>query len=540
MTRQLLLLVRLRGVYLWRAGLAQRIFFVLTLAFAVLMPGVLAVLLGSGLSELIRRQSETVGWEIVHLAAVFVSVIWLWTGSFADLYDPGRLAPFPVRPPVIFLGATLGGLVGMAPILMTGLGIGLAVGVGSTVLQGALRVGLFLLLAVHLEMLGRVVRLAFLGILTSRRWRDVAVLTSMVFGMSVFVVGQLAKSDAARSVGRRFVEWASEGAISAWISWLPPVWVTKAARFDGWESAGWLAAFLAMTAALLRTGGWLERRLALSEPVFQGGKARADAAAKGKPFLKGLPRWVARILGPEAGAVARKELAVLGRDPIVRYTLVSLLYFVMPALLPLVLRDRAIPFRFPYEAVGFMLLLGETAFLANAFGLDGVAVRTLFAFPAARWRILAGKTAAYLAVFLPLNAVVLAILASVFGSWTSLPVDLAYHLGAMLALLGTGAVASVVAPRRLVTPGVRLSRQEDEGCLTALRRLAVMTVVSALLAPVAIARWGLREAAGPAVELAVIPAALAYGAVLYVAGLALASKLVAVREEALGDYFKSA
>ncbi len=545
MIGHLRLLVWLRWKYLWRSTWGQRLAFLVGILVAGLLSTALAGAIGGGLGKVFEDQEPVVAWNFVHLGFALVYVLWLHLGSFSDLYDPGRLAPFPVRPGVVFLGGTLGTLIGMAPIFGGGLAAGFAAATGGGAVETAVRAGLFALLILHLQMLSRALRLAFLSILTSRRWRDLMILVSTLLGGGIYLGTQFFRRELMGVTGGWFRESAERGLFEAWTAWTPPGWLARAYRLDGPEAWTGLALFAGVTALVGWVGARLEVRLSFGEPVFGGGGAKAAAKAVGRPFLVGAARLVRALGGLEAAAVARKELCVFFRDPLVRHRLLTgIFYLVIPIAGPLVMvdgtRDAFHLRRWVPASLGYLLLFSEMAFLVNQFGLDGTAVRTLFGFPAARWKLIAGKNAAYVVVFGTLNAAALTVAAAAFGAWAALPVELAYGTAALAVATGLGSVVSVGLPTRFLAPGTRLSRQDADGCLLTLQKGLATMAVGVLVAPIGLARFGVEAWLGPGWTWLLVPFVLAYGAALWAAGLFLAARLLESREESIGDTFRAA
>ena len=537
MIRHLRLLAYLRWKYLLRAGgRSRRIGAGVSLVVSLAIAAGLYFYSSATLGLLFEKQPPGMSWELVHLAFAVIYFFWLYSGSFNDLYDPARLASFPVVPRTLFLGSTLASFIGMASIFGGALLAGFAVGVPGDPFERVVRALLFVLLIAHLQMTARLIRLTFLAVLTSRRWRDAAVLISTLIGGGMYVATQLFRTESGVEAVAAVKRFAESGGPSAWLAWCPGVWLSWAYQLDGARSAAGFGAFALVTALIHRAGGWAEERLAFSEPIFQH-RPKRDAGSARVPFLKGISRAVLRGVGPAAAAVTRKELAIFFRDPVVRHrVLSSVFYILVPFVMLFVVRSGGAK----SEALavgGFILLFVEMFFLTNIFGFEGAAVRNLLWFPASRRHLFLGKNLAYFALFAPFNAVVLVVLAAATGVPERIPAGLASHFSALLVVFALGNVTSVYFPMPFLAPGQRVSRRDESGCLMMLARSLLYLLTFALLSPVLAVSLLVQ---GKPVAILVAFAGLAYAGALYAIGLKISERALLRREEALGDYFRAA
>jgi len=542
MIRHIRLLAWLRWKYLWRSR--RWITAVLTTVVSIGFAFFLFMGSAFALNAAFTRVGVPAVWELLHLAFAVLYFLWLYSGTLNDLYDPARLAPYPLAPRTIFLGSTLASFIGPMPIIGGALLAGFAVGIPGTPAEQVARAAIFLFLIVHLQLVSRLIRLTFLAVLTSRRWRDAAVLLSALFAGGIYVSLQLLRNDLAKDAVRAVADFAKAGGPSTWLAWFPPVWLSWGYALDGTRSGVGLGAFAILTWVVYRAGGWAEERLAFSEPIFH--YRRRKISAKGRlPFLRGLSRAIAAVGGTIAAAVARKEMAVFFRDPAVRHrVLTSVFYVLFPIAAPFFLRNRggetsALSAANVGHFAGIFLIFIEMFFLTNLFGLEGVAVRTLLAYPAPRRLLFLGKNLAYLAIFGPFNAIAISVPAILMNETARLPSILLLHFSALIVVTALGNVNSVYFPLPFLSPGQRIPRRDESGCLVGLARSGLYLLTLLLLAPVFIASFLLELGKSPW-ALAAAFAGLLYGGVIYAVGLKVAEKALASREEALGDYFRAA
>ena len=542
MIRHLRLLAWLRWKYLWRSRRW------ITAILTVVVSTGFAFFLFMGSAFALNAAFTHVGipavWEVLHLAFAALYFLWLYSGSLNDLYDPGRLAPYPIPPRTIFLGSTLSSFIGPMPLIGGALLGGFALGIPGTPVQQIARAAIFLFLIVHLQLVSRLIRLTFLAVLTIRLWRDAAVLLSALFAGGIYISLQLLRNDMAKDAVRAVADFARAGGPSTWLAWLPPVWLSWGYALDGVRSAVGLAAFSILTWVVYRAGGWAEERLAFSEPIFHYRRRRVSAKGRVR-FLRGISRAIASLAGTVSAAVARKEMAVFFRDPAVRHrVLTNVFYVLFPIAAPFFLRHRggessAFSAATVGHFAGIFLIFIEMFFLTNLFGLEGVAVRTLLAYPAPRRLLFLGKNLAYLAIFGPFNALAISVPAVLMNETARLPSILLLHFAALIVVTALGNVNSVYFPLPFLSPGQRIPRRDESGCLAGLARSGLYMLTLLLLAPVFTASFVL-EFGKSRWALAAAFVGLLYASAIYAIGLKVAEKALSAREEALGDYFRAA
>ncbi|MBI4565789.1 MAG: hypothetical protein HY716_13955 [Planctomycetes bacterium] len=509
--------------------------FVLAAGFSAVLFAVSAVLLREGF----RRLDPPVMWEFIHFGFVLLYGGWIYLASSGDLYDPGRLAPYPISPHMIFLGSALSSFLGFAPLFAVGLFAGWIAGAGGTALEFGARAALLVALILHLQMVARLIRLTFLNVLTSRGWRDAMLLMTTLAGGVGFILATSDVLDAESVKGwtHELRRWAETGRLSPALSWCPGVWFSWAYSLEGARAAGGAVAFLLATGLVVRWGGKMERRLAFSEPLFAHRRRAAETGAQSR-FLSGVSRAIASVVGSDVAAVARKEISVFLRDPIVRHRLLTSLFYVFLPILAPVWASKKLDFGAAPELAGSLLIFGELFFLVNQFGTEGSAARTLLSLPTSRRRILLGKNLAYGAIFLPFNITVLSAVALLASRTDTLWRDLAHHTAALGVVMAGGNLVSIFFPMRFLAPGQRLQRQEEFGCWTAVAWYVMLAWLLALAAPAALASLLIDRILGPAAALATAPLALAYAGLLYAAGLRISETALRAREERLADFFR--
>lgn len=554
--KQLRLIFWLRWKYLWRSALSRRIAMFLGWIVSFFAAGVIAWGIQGLFAAAERRDvPPDVFAEYLALAFALLTIGWLYFSSLSDLFDPVRLAPYPIPPRRIFLGTALSTVIGPMPIYAGGIWLGIAWGWPASTGVMLARAALFLVLVAHFVMLSRLMRLTFLQILTSRRWRDFAVVIGALLGGGVYVGFQLLRTQTGEEKMKDALNWIGAAAerhdITAWLCWMPSTWFARAFEVQGWWSAGTAAAAVVSTAVIAWLGGKAEERLAFSEPVFSYTPKAKRANGVQRPFLRGIAGTFGRLFGDDIAAIARKETLLLLRDPTVRSRLImSSFYVILLFVWPMISGRSVKGPTISAGASGFVLLFAEMQILLNVFGTDGTALRALAGMPVRRGRLILGKNLAHAAALLPFNLVVITVFTLVYSrraleqgtaadaiDLRLLPADLAIHVASFLAMLGAGTLFSVFFPVPVVTPGQRIQRRDEEqGCLFTLARTIALFGVMGVVAPLALARAFFTEAAfGAAAQAGLVAGALVFGAGVYALTAWGAAKALIAREEKLID-----
>ncbi len=443
----------------------------------------------------------TVGWALLPLLSV---------GSDETL-DPGRLVLFPLRRGTLMRGLLGASLVGPAPFAVIAICLGATIGfVG---VGGWLAAPAFAALIVLSAVTARALSTTLAAGLSSRRGRDALIVFASVF----FVAVQ----------GVRFIRWDAIGPagydrLDAVLRWTPPGMLGQAA-FD--SSRGHQLVALAQLVPPLviipLLVVWWARVLDRSVTHVADGETRSSRVRPSTdlpllidrlPFLARAP-W---------GAVTAKELRYLGREPRRKVNLVNS-----------VIIGVGIPVWAALHSGGdgrgkAVLLATLGAYIAvlgssNQYGLDGAAAWLDMVAGRTARTVLIGKNVAVAIVVLPIVVVVGTVVAALTGGWAYLPGAVGFALAGVGAGVATGNVISVRFPLRL--PESRspfAGAGGGQGCTTGLILTICLLAQNLLLLPV-VGAGLVSVALGPASLLATVPLALAYGGLLWWAGLHVAT-----------------
>ncbi|GHH90741.1 transporter [Streptomyces capillispiralis] len=434
-----------------------------------------------------------------------------------ETLDPTRLVMLPLRPRPLVRALLVGSLVGIGPLftlcLLTGSVIAVAHG-GAAFAVGVLAVPLALLVCVALA---RAVATANVRLLTSRKGRDLAVLSGLVIAVGAQVV-----NFGAQRLGSSGLEQLDPAARV--VRWLPPASALGAVHSAGEGSYGVAAAQLALSGAAL--AGLLvlwSRSLTRLMTSPDGSTLQAQDSRVRERGAGGL----ARLLPPgRTGTVMERTLRYVWRDPKTKAAWVTSL------------------------AVGLIVPVfnawqgtGSVYFACFAAGMLGIQMYNQFGQDtSAFWMVamtisstrdayveLRARALALLLVTLPYAALVTVLTTAMLGDWARLPEALGLSFALLGAMLATGAWTSARFPYSIPQEGYKNVAPGQTG-LAWISIFGGMVAAAVLCAPViALTVWLNVSEAGHGLLWLLLPGGTVYGAGLALVGLRLAAPLTVRR-----------
>lgn len=532
----------LRWMYIKRGTAKQKVGIILTFVGSIVVAVFISVILYLLLTAYHRSDADpAVLTESFVLGTAALYLGWLQFGSLQDLYDPQKFAPFPVPPRELFLGSCVSTILGPTPFFALGIWISLTIAWPATLLTLAIRTLLLLLLFSNVIFASRLVRLVFLQILTSRRWREAAVVIGAALSGMIWISTATARTWTKADFVQESFAWAEAaaagGEFSNYLIWLPTTWWAWAFCEEG--ARAWIGGslFLLFTASIIIYGGRVEEKLAFSEPVFAFTPAKAKKGSGLQDFLRG---WVARLTRPfglDIAALARKELLVLFRDPGVRMRIISSLFsIVMLGVVPMVARPKTADFGSHF--FGYAIILVQLGFFLNVFGIDGTGIKTVLQSPISRIRILFAKTAAYAAIFLPLNILIISVFLISFGKGNMIFSSICYHLACFFVALGLGMPVSIYFAQPVVIGGKRVARSAgNASCGSMVSGLGVVFGIMLVTSPILLSELLISKWFGPVGQAVLSITGILYGFVFYVTGLLFGARVFEKRQETMAATF---
>ena len=530
----------------------------LSLLFLLSFIGSLGVITNAGY----RNLSAPLKLQLLFVVLAGISLAWialpLLQYSLNEGLDVTKLQIYPVTRAEQMAGLLLATLLDVGTLGIIGLYVPIVLNWTPSPAAVLITLAALVLAYVHTVGMSQLTLAALMGLLRSRRFRDVTIVVFALFGASCSLLSQVV-SPLLSGTSTAALENVH---IDRYLQFTPPGMAARgielAARGDYLPALGWLAALAALAPVLLVVwshvlergitaaeagGGTAGRATRRRQGAYgtigssvngQAHDARTGAVALG-PQIAGVAasggpiRTRRGVLSPAALAVAAKDARYLWRDPQLKASLVSSLFILVLVLLPtfnsrggtsgLLDPARVLTTPIPTLIVALNLAL-------NSLGLERSGLQMLYLFPIRPLDVFWGKNLTIGAITFGAQIVLATGVAAFTGGWSYVPVALVGGLAAVLVLLGCGNVTSVLLPFRVreMRAG-RANISSDNGCLRSMMSLVTLGVAGVLLLPVLAAiilplQYGIRV-----LLFGTLPVALLYGVVLHQA----ATRLIAPR-----------
>ncbi|MFH7336832.1 transporter [Streptomyces sp. KHY 26] len=461
--------------------------------------------------------------EVVSVTAAAVLALgWAFLPLFFptgdETLDPTRLVMLPLRPVPLMRALLVASLVGVGPLVTLLLLIGCVLvpargAAGWT--TAVIAVVLALLVCVALA---RAVAAANVRLLTSRRGRDLAVLSGLVIA-----VGTQLANFGARRLGSGGLGQLRP--VADVLSWIPPASAVAAVRTASEGSYGIALAQLALTAAALvaLVVAWARSMTRLMTAPDGSTLRPADAGRAERRGTGGLARL---LPAGRTGAVMERSLRYIWRDPKTKAAWVTSLAIglIIPVFYAL---QHTGSVYFACFAAGMLGLQ-----MYNQFGQDTSAfwmVALTISSPRDAYEELRGRALALLLVTLPHTALVAVVTVALLDAWPKLPRVLGLALAMLGAMLAAGAWASARFPYSVPQEGLKNVVPGQAG-LAWIGVFGGMLTATVLCAPfIALSVWLAHGTAGVGWTWLLLPVGAVYGAGIALLGLRLAAPRAAAR-----------
>ncbi|WP_129308465.1 transporter [Streptomyces sp. L2] len=434
-----------------------------------------------------------------------------------ETLDPTRLVMLPLRPRPLVRALLAASLVGIGPVftvlLLTGCALSVAHGAAAyAVTVVAVLLGLLVCVA-----LARAVAAANVRLLTSRKGRDLAVLSGLVIAVGAQLVNFGAQRLGSAGLGQL-------GPAADVVRWLPPasavgaVWSVSEGAYG--VAAGQLLLSLAVLALLIAV--WARSLTRLMTAPDGSTLQAADAGTRDRSSA-GLGRL---LPGGRTGTVMERALRYIWRDPKTKAAWVtSLAIGLIVPVFNAVQGTGSV-----YFACFAAGMLGIQMY--NQFGQDTSAfwmVALTISSPRDAYAELRGRALALLLITLPYAALVTVVTTALLGGWARLPEVLGLSFALLGAMLATGAWTSARFPYSIPQEGHRNVAAGQAG-LAWISIFGGMVAAALLCAPVIALAVALNvSAGGDAWTWLLLPVGAVYGTAVTLAGLRLAAPRTAAR-----------
>ncbi|CAL9551276.1 transporter [Streptomyces sp. enrichment culture] len=457
---------------------------------------------------------------IVLLAAVLAlgwAVMPLFFPGGDETLDPTRLVMLPLRPGPLVRALLASSLVGIGPLFTLCMFAGSVVAVahgGAAYAVGVVGAVLALLVCVTLA---RSVAAANVRLLTSRKGRDLAVLSGLVVAVGAQLVNFGAQRLGSSGLGEL-------DPVADVVRWVPPASAVGATAAASDGAYGTALAQLALTAAalglLLRV--WA-RHLTRLMTAPDGSTIQSDTEAVRERDSAGLARW---LPAGRTGTTMERTLRYVWRDPKTKAAWVTSLAI-----------GLIVPVFNAWQGTG------SVYFACFAAGMLGIQMYNQFGQDtSAFWMVamtisstrdayveLRARALALLLVTLPYATLVTVLTTAMLDDWRALPEALGLSFALLGAMLATGAWTSARFPYSIPQDGYKNVAPGQVG-LAWVSIFGGMIGAALLCAPViALTIWlNVREGAGDP-GWVLLPVGAVYGAALTLLGLRLAAPRTADR-----------
>ncbi|MBQ0967177.1 transporter [Streptomyces sp. RK23] len=457
---------------------------------------------------------------VVLLAAVLAlgwAVMPLFFPGGDETLDPTRLVMLPLRPGPLVRALLTSSLVGIGPLFTLCMFAGSVVAVahgGAAYAVGAVGAVLALLVCVTLA---RAVAAANVRLLTSRKGRDLAVLSGLVVAVGAQLVNFGAQRLGSSGLGEL-------DPVADVVRWVPPASAVGAmdAASDG--SYGIALAQLALTAAalglLLRV--WA-RHLTRLMTTPDGSTLQGDTKAVRERGPAGAARW---LPAGRTGTTMERTLRYVWRDPKTKAAWVTSLAI-----------GLIVPVFNAWQGTG------SVYFACFAAGMLGIQMYNQFGQDtSAFWMVamtisstrdayveLRARALALPLITLPYATLVTVLTTAMLDDWRKLPEALGLSFALLGAMLATGAWTSARFPYSIPQEGYKNVAPGQVG-LAWVSIFGGMIGAALLCAPViALTIWLNVSAGGGDLGWVLLPVGAVYGAALTLLGLRLAAPRTADR-----------
>ncbi|HET8909317.1 MAG TPA: hypothetical protein VFN11_20355 [Ktedonobacterales bacterium] len=515
--------------------------------FSVIFMLVVAAVLGIGTSAAYALLDPQDRVQVLFFVLVGLMVVWaafpLMQYTLNEGLDVTKLQIYPLTRGEQMVSLLLATLLDLSTIVIFALFAAILIGWHASPLALLMTLAALLLAYVLIVTISQLILAALMGILRSRRFRDLTIVLFALFGVSCALIDQVASRALFNFQPGAF----SELHLDRYLQWTPTGMAARAITLANQgaylDALPWLGMMVAIIPVLVTLWALvLDRGITTAESAGSGPRRwrrRRGVTAVAAPIGAGEVRrrgW--RPFSGPALAIASKDRRYFWRDPQIKASLLSSLFLLVLVLVPSLWGGsfgghRGVPglsgpnglaggFGFaiaswqvlvaPLPALLITMNLGQ-----NAFGLEREGVQTLFLFPIKPLDILRGKNLAVGSLTMSVAVILTVLVAALGGNWSEIPIALGYAFAAIIVLLGTGNVISVFIPMRVrrMRMGQGSFAAAENGCLrTVLIGLATQATYIVLL-PVAAGLFLPLVLSHPGWLVVTLPASLLYAAVFY-------------------------
>ncbi|WP_052230077.1 hypothetical protein [Streptomyces sp. CT34] len=493
-----------------------------TAAYVISFVGALVLAVGVVAAQVALRGNAHAGAFTVLLTGILTlgwAVMPLFFPAGDETLDPTRLVMLPLRPHPLVRSLLAASLVGIGPVFTLALVTGSVIAVAHGAAGAAVGVLAGVLVVLVCVTLARAVATASVRLLTSRRGRDLAVLSGLFIAIGAQVVNL-----AARRLGPEGLSVLEP--VAHVLRWVPPASAIGAVDDAGHGAYGRAAAGLALTVAALALLLWWWQRTLTTLMTAPDSSTLQAADKDGARRSGGEERGLARLLpGGRTGTVMLRSLRYAWRDPKSKMSWASALGFgLLVPVISAVQGNGSI-----YTAFSASTLLGMMMY--NQFGQDTSAfwmVASTISGPRDAHQELRARALTLALVAVPYITLVVLGTAALVGPWSAFPEVYGLSLALLGGLLATGAEASALFPYSIPSEGNKNVAPGQAGIAWISLFGGFLTSAVLCLPMLALTIW-LHMAGLQGLLWVLLPAGAVYGLGIATLGLRLAAPRVVAR-----------
>ncbi|MFE6038049.1 transporter [Streptomyces sp. NPDC056452] len=422
-----------------------------------------------------NAQAETLVVLMTAVVALGWAVMPLFFPSGDETLDPSRLVMLPLRPRPLIGALLVASLIGIGPLFTLALVLGSVIAVArgwAAVVTSVVAVPLTLLVCVALA---RSVATANIRLLTSRKGRDLAVLSGLVIGVGIQFV-----NFGAQRLGRAG-GLSSLEPLADVVRWLPPASALGAVGSASEGAYGTALVQLLLSVLALGALGWLWQRSLVKLMTTPDGSTIAAAEPASKRSGAGRSGLFALLPEGRTGTVMERSLRYIARDPKTKATWVTALAV-----------GLIVPVLNAVQGAGSVYLASFAAGMLgmqmyNQFGQDTSAfwmVAQTISSTRDAYLELRARALALLLITLPYTVLVNVVTAAVLGDWATMPAAMGLSFALLGGMLAVGAMASALFPYSIPQDGAFKNVAPGQGGLAWISILGGMVVAGLLCGPV--------------------------------------------------------
>ena len=467
-----------------------------------------------------HAQADTLVVLLTALVALGWTVMPLFFPSGDETLDPGRLVMLPLRPRPLVGALLVASLIGIGPLFT----LALALGSVTATAHGAAAAA-FAVVAVPLTLLvcvalARSVATANIRLLTSRKGRDLAVLSGLVIAVGIQFVNFGAQR-LGRAGGLSTLEPVADV-----VRWLPPA---SALGAVGSASDGAYGTALAqLLLSVLALGGliWLWQRSLVKLMTSPDGSTVAAAEPSAGRSGAGRSGLFSLLPDGRTTTVMRRSLRYVVRDPKTKASWVTALAvgLIVPVL-NAVQGTGSVYFACFAAGMLGMQMYNQFGQDTSAFWMVALSISTTRDACAE----LRARALALLLITLPYTVLVTVVTAAVLGDWAALPGVMGLSFALLGAMLATGALASALFPYSIPQDGAFKNVVPGQAGLAWISILGGMVAAAVLSGPVIGLTIWMHVADQQGWSWLLLPVGAVYGAFIGWLGVRLAAPRTADR-----------